>query len=90
MKTTANGTVRTVPVNGQPTTLLELVEHEAIAYRAQGTPIGDFLASQMVGWPSSSAGPARRPPRSMRLAWNSGMRPSASSGSSAAWPKPAP
>jgi hypothetical protein len=42
-----NGTVRPVPANGQPTTLLEAVEHEALAYRAQGTPIGDFLAAQM-------------------------------------------
>jgi hypothetical protein len=37
----------TVPSNGQPTTLAEVVEHEAMAYRAWGTPAGDFLARQM-------------------------------------------
>jgi hypothetical protein len=33
--------------NGQPTTLAELVDHEALAYRAWTTPEGDFLARQM-------------------------------------------
>jgi hypothetical protein len=33
--------------NGRPTTLVELVDHEAMAYRAWGTPEGDFLARQM-------------------------------------------
>jgi hypothetical protein len=47
MKTTTNGQPRTVPANGQPMSLLEVVEHEALAYRAWHTPEGDFLASQM-------------------------------------------
>jgi hypothetical protein len=33
--------------NGRPTTLAELVDHEALAYRAWKTPEGDFLARQM-------------------------------------------
>jgi hypothetical protein len=33
--------------NGRPTTLAELVDHEALGYRAWGTPEGDFLARQM-------------------------------------------
>jgi hypothetical protein len=33
--------------NGQPMKLAELVDHEALAYRAWGTPTGDFLARQM-------------------------------------------
>jgi hypothetical protein len=47
MNTAANGHVRTIPDNGQPTTLLEVVEHEALAYRAWRTPEGDFLAEQL-------------------------------------------
>jgi hypothetical protein len=39
--------VATRPVNGQPTTLLEVVEHEALAYRAWHTAHGDFLAAQL-------------------------------------------
>ena len=42
-----NGQTSTVPINGQPTTLLETVQHEARAYRAWETPIGDFLAEQL-------------------------------------------
>src|SRR5262249_42041176 len=37
----------TVPTNGQPLVLAEVVEHEAMGYRAWGTPAGDFLARQM-------------------------------------------
>jgi hypothetical protein len=37
----------TVPMNGQPMTLAEVVDHEAMAYRAWGTPAGDFLGRQM-------------------------------------------
>jgi hypothetical protein len=33
--------------NSRPTTLAELVDHEALAYRAWETPEGDFLARQM-------------------------------------------
>jgi hypothetical protein len=33
--------------NGQPLTLVEIVEHEATGYRARGTPAGDFLALQL-------------------------------------------
>jgi hypothetical protein len=36
-----------VPANGQPTTFLEIVEHEAMGFRAWGTPVGSFLASQL-------------------------------------------
>jgi hypothetical protein len=36
-----------VPMNGQPMTLAEVVDHEAMAYRAWGTPAGDFLGRQM-------------------------------------------
>jgi hypothetical protein len=34
-------------IDGRPTTLAELVDHEALAYRAWGTPEGEFLARQM-------------------------------------------
>src|SRR5947209_1425875 len=36
-----------VSVNGQPLTLAEVVDHEAMGYRGWGTPTGDFLARQM-------------------------------------------
>lgn len=36
-----------VPANGQPTTFLEVVEHEAMGFRAWGTPVGDFLSDQL-------------------------------------------
>ena len=36
-----------VPTDGQPLTLAEAADHEAINYRAWGTPVGDFLARQM-------------------------------------------
>jgi hypothetical protein len=35
------------PANGQPLTLVELVEHEARGYRAWGTSEGDFLGRQL-------------------------------------------
>lgn len=35
------------PSNGEPRTLAEVVDHEAMSYRAWGTPEGDFLARQM-------------------------------------------
>jgi hypothetical protein len=35
------------PNNGQPMTLAEVVDHEAMAYGAWGTPAGEFLARQM-------------------------------------------
>ena len=48
---TANGRAqeapRLVPANGQPMTLVEIVEHEAEGYRTWGTPEGEFLARQM-------------------------------------------
>jgi hypothetical protein len=34
-------------VTAAPRTLAEFVDHEALAYRAWGTPEGDFLAWQM-------------------------------------------
>jgi hypothetical protein len=33
--------------NGEPRSLVEIVEHEALGYRAWRTPAGDFLAAQM-------------------------------------------
>ncbi|QEH35567.1 hypothetical protein OJF2_41200 [Aquisphaera giovannonii] len=36
-----------VPANGQPTTFLEIVEHEAMGYRAWGNEVGRFLADQL-------------------------------------------
>ncbi len=46
--TTSNGRgAASVPANCQPMTLVEIVEHEAMSYRAWGTPEGDFLARQM-------------------------------------------
>ncbi|MFO0891024.1 MAG: hypothetical protein U0790_18005 [Isosphaeraceae bacterium] len=36
-----------VPANGQPTTFLEVVEHESMGYRAWGTAVGDFLGEQV-------------------------------------------
>lgn len=36
-----------VPANGQPTTFLEIVEHEGLGYRAWGTAVGGFLADQL-------------------------------------------
>ena len=36
-----------IPSNGQPLTLAEVVDHEAMAYRAWGTPAGEFLARHM-------------------------------------------
>ena len=53
----------TVPPNGQPATLAETIDHEALAYRAWKTPTGDFLASkledlaQLVRW-TGAATPA--------------------------------
>ena len=64
---------RLVPANGQPMTLVEIVEHEALGYRAWGTPEGDFLAARWRDWPSSSDGPGRARPKTMRTAWRSGM-----------------
>ena len=46
--------------NGQPTSLAEVIEHEARAYRAWGTPAGDLLArnlerlGQLVRWTGAS------------------------------------
>ena len=39
--------IPSVPLNGQPVALIEIVEHEAMAYRAWGTTEGDFLANHM-------------------------------------------
>jgi hypothetical protein len=43
----AHAATQVVPANGQPTTLLEIVEHEAMGYKAWGTPAGRFLANQL-------------------------------------------
>ena len=36
-----------LPANGQPMSLGEIVEHEALGYKAWRMPEGDFLARQM-------------------------------------------
>jgi hypothetical protein len=36
-----------LPANGQPMSLVEIVEHEALGYKAWRTPEGDFLAREM-------------------------------------------
>jgi hypothetical protein len=36
-----------LPANGQPAGLVEIVDHEALGYKAWGTTEGDFLARQM-------------------------------------------
>jgi hypothetical protein len=36
-----------LPANGQPMGLAEIVDHEALGYKAWGTAEGDFLARQM-------------------------------------------
>jgi hypothetical protein len=48
-RATTNPPVRPeeVPANGQPTSFVEVVEHEAMGYRAWGTPVGDFLGEQL-------------------------------------------
>ena len=62
-----------VPVNGLPSTPVETVEHEAMAYRAWGTPEGDFLARQMdrlaqfIRWTGTTT------PDEHEAAWKSGM-----------------
>jgi hypothetical protein len=43
----AEAPIPSVPINGQPMTLVEIVEHEALGYQAWGSPEGDFLARQM-------------------------------------------
>jgi hypothetical protein len=35
------------PLNGQPMTLLEIVEHEALGYKTWGSPAGKFLSDQL-------------------------------------------
>jgi hypothetical protein len=40
-------TTITIAVTAAPRTLAEVVDHEALAYRAWNTPEGDFLARQM-------------------------------------------
>jgi hypothetical protein len=41
------GDVPLVPANGQPLSLLDIVEHEALGYQAWGTAAGNFLADQL-------------------------------------------
>jgi len=46
----------TIPANGQPTTLAEHIDHEAMAYRARNDDLGAFIAdhldrlAQLVRW----------------------------------------
>lgn len=40
-------TIEPADRNGQPRTFVEVIDHEALGYRAWGTPAGDFLAQQM-------------------------------------------
>ena len=52
--------VPTVPVNGQPVTLAEYVDHEAMSYRSQGTAAALFIAEylerlgQLIRWTGAS------------------------------------
>src|SRR5262245_46261989 len=45
-----------VPVNGQPLTLAEQIDHEALSYKARGDSIGQFIAdyldrlAQLLRW----------------------------------------
>jgi hypothetical protein len=49
-----------LPANGQPLTLAEQIDHEALAFRARGDQIGRFLAdqldrlAQLVRWTEAS------------------------------------
>ena len=49
-----------VPANGQPCTLAEQIDHEALAYRSRGDSIGNFMAdhldrlAQLVRWTDAS------------------------------------
>jgi hypothetical protein len=60
MSTATNGIVRTVPINGQPTTLAEYVADEARSYRSQGTTEAAFIAEQLdrveqlIAWTSAT------------------------------------
>jgi hypothetical protein len=44
--TILNG-VATIPANGMPANLAEAIDHEAIAFKAQGTDVAIFLAGQL-------------------------------------------
>jgi hypothetical protein len=83
--TTINGKVRTDPANGYPHTMLEVVEHEALAYCSWNTSIGDIVAPRWNVLLSLLAGLASVRKPSMKLAWKFGTRPSARNHSSAAW-----
>ena len=61
-----------VPANGQPVTMLEIVEHEASGYRAWGNERATSSPARWSDWLSSSDGPARARPKTMRTAWRSG------------------
>ncbi len=56
MKTTLANGVESRPVNGQPATFVEFIDHEAMSYRSQGTPEAAFIAealerlAQLVRW----------------------------------------
>ena len=45
-------TTAIIAVTAAPRTLAETVDHEALAYRAWGTPEGDFLSHRWSGWRS--------------------------------------
>jgi hypothetical protein len=58
--TRAQEAIESAPANGQPRTLVEIVDHEALGYRAWKTPEGDFLAAhlehlaQLLRWTGAS------------------------------------
>jgi hypothetical protein len=60
MMTTHSNDVESRPVNGRPTTLAEIIDDEARAFRAQGTPAASLIAetlerlSQLVAWTGAS------------------------------------
>ena len=49
-----------VPANGEPQTLAETIDHEALSYRERGDSIGKFIAdhldrlAQLVRWTDAS------------------------------------
>ena len=50
-----------VPANGQPLTLAEQIDHEALSYKARGDCLGQFIAShldrlaQLVRWTGANS-----------------------------------
>ena len=65
-----NVATEVVPANGQPTTLLEIVEHEAMGYKAWGTPAGRFLADQLGRIAQLLRWSAHERPKITKIEWS--------------------